>query len=89
MATLSSAEYARLALEPDEALRNIFLAICSKTGFVSKSDFMKFIHDSGDDQIAEDMKTNVLIECESLDFQKFKNTMVFYVLVLRQLIVGS
>jgi hypothetical protein len=78
MATSTSAEYARLALEPDEALRNIFLAICSKTGIVSKSDFMKFIYDSGacDDQIAEEMKTNILIEYENLDFPKFKNAMV-------------
>ena len=73
MKTLSGPEYARLALEPDEAVRNIFLALCSYTGTVSRDDFVNFVIDSGAmdrDQITpEDLE--FALECVTREHTDF------------------
>ena len=95
MSTLTNLEYARLALEPDEALRNIFLGLCSKTGLISSQDFVKFINESGaldnirgplQSILGSDTRTNKesnnLSVGEDLDFQKFKIAMVLLFLLV-------
>lgn len=43
----SELEYARLAFEPGEAMINIFLALSSNSGSVSRNDFVNFVQSCG------------------------------------------
>jgi hypothetical protein len=42
-----SVDYARLVLEPEEAVRSIFLALSTPTGFVPMQDFIDFLRRTG------------------------------------------
>ncbi len=85
----SEIEYARLALDPVEAVRNIFLAL-TKTGIVSCKDFTNFLRDCGAvDGVnikEEDVDSAVTfatkkqhhdLDSAALNFQKFNLAMVF------------
>jgi hypothetical protein len=87
--TASEVEYARLALDPVGAARNIFLAL-TKTGIVSREDFTNFLMDCGAvDGVnlkEEDVDSAVAfatkkqrrdLDSAGLNFQKFTSAMVF------------
>ena len=85
----SEVEYARLALDPVEAVRNIFLAL-TKTGTVSREDFTNFLKDCGAvDGVnlkEEDVDSAITFATKKqhhdmgsagLNFHKFTSAMVF------------
>jgi hypothetical protein len=87
---ISEVEYARLALDPVEAVRNIFLAL-TKTGVVSREDFHSFLQDvgavDGVNILEEDIDSAVTFvtkkqhnepDSAGLNFQKFSLAMVFF-----------
>jgi hypothetical protein len=85
----SEVEYARLALDPVEAVRNMFLAL-TKTGTVSREDFTNFLKDCGavdgvnikeedvDSAVtfATKKQHNDLCSSAGLNFQKFTLALV-------------